>query len=108
MRRMKLFQEIAHGLFKAIRRLFCLNQWPVALHRGIPVGIQLFRQIESLFQGDQHVVEDGAAIARGKMDRTCREGRWSYGHRVLLEERLSPCAWNRLPAGSPSSTKAAQ
>ena len=69
MRRMKLRQQIAHGLFKAIRRVCCFNQWPVALHSGLPIVIQLFRPIESLLQSGQHIVENGAAVASGKLDR---------------------------------------
>ena len=44
MRRMKLRQQVAHGLFKGIRRTRSFNQWPVAFHGGLPIGVELFRR----------------------------------------------------------------
>jgi hypothetical protein len=66
---MKLRQQITHGLFKAICRLCCFDQWPMAFHSGPPIFVQLLRQIESLLQSGQYVVENGAAIALGELDR---------------------------------------
>ena len=52
------------------------------VYRGPPIVIQLFRPIESLLQSGQDLVKNCAAVAGGKLDRRCRKGRLTFGHRV--------------------------
>ena len=107
MRRMQLSQQISHGLLKAACRVGCFNQRPVVIDSGAPIAIQLLRFIETLVQGGQCLVENGAAIALGKLWRRDLSS-VIHRHLELLEVRLSAGAGKRLPRGLPASTKPAQ
>jgi hypothetical protein len=107
MRRMQLGQKIAHGFFKAVRRIGRFDQGPVVVYSGAPIAIQLFRLVETLVQGSQHLVENGAAVVLGKLRRRDLS-RLIHRHLELLEMRLTAGAGKRLPRGLPTSTKPAQ
>jgi hypothetical protein len=53
---MQLGQKIAHGFFKAVRRIGRFDQGPVVVYSGTPIVIQLLGLIETLVQGGQHLV----------------------------------------------------
>src|SRR5260370_42555953 len=57
MRGLQFLQQIADFILKIGRRIRRFNQWPMPLHCGLPVSIQLFRRIEALLQRRENAIE---------------------------------------------------